>query len=73
MRTPPRSTPAARKKRGYSREFTPQTTRRVRFTIDRIPPTLWDRVTVKARREGVSLRALTLRLLRDWADDEMTI
>jgi len=45
----------------------------VRFTIDRIPPTLWDRVTVKARREGVSLRALTLRLLRDWADDEMTI
>lgn len=55
-------------KRGYSREFTPQTDRRVRFEVDRIPPTLYDAVKAKAKREGVSLRALTLRLWKDWAD-----
>jgi hypothetical protein len=55
-------------KRGYSREFTPQTERRVRFEVDRIPPTLYDAVKAKAKREGVSLRALTLRLWKDWAD-----
>ena len=47
------------KKRGYSREFTPQTNRRVRFEIDRIPPTLYDAVKAKAKRQGVSLRTLT--------------
>ncbi len=55
-------------KRGYSREFTPQTERRVRFEIDRIPPTLMDAVKAKAKREGVSLRALTLRLWKDWVE-----
>ena len=54
------------KKRGYSREFTPKTERRVRLEIDRIPPTLYEAVKAKAKREGVSLRALTLRLWRDW-------
>lgn len=59
---------AAMAKRGYSREFTPQTERRVRFEVDRIPPTLYEAVKAKAKREGVSLRALTLRLWKDWAD-----
>lgn len=54
-------------KRGYSREFTPKTERRVRFEIDRIPPTLFDAVKAKAKREGVSLRTLTLRLWSKWA------
>jgi predicted DNA binding CopG/RHH family protein len=53
-------------KRGYSREFTPRTERRVTVTIDRIPPTLLDAVKAKAKREGVSLRALILSLLKDW-------
>lgn len=53
-------------KRGYSREFTPKTDRRVRFEIDRIPPTLLDAVKAKAKREGVSLRTLTLRLWAQW-------
>lgn len=56
------------KKRGYSREFTPQTERRVRLEVDRIPPTLYDKVVVKAKREGLSLRALTLTLWKDWVD-----
>lgn len=56
------------KKRGYSREFTPQTERRVRFEVDRIPPTLYERVAAKAKQQGVSLRALTLTLWKEWVD-----
>lgn len=56
-------------KRGYSREFTPNTERRVRFEIDRIPPTLWAKVRAKAKRDGVSLRSLILGLLKKWADE----
>jgi hypothetical protein len=56
------------KKRGYSREFTPQTDRRVRFEVDRVPPTLMDAVKAKAKREGISLRNLTLRLWKEWAE-----
>jgi hypothetical protein len=55
-------------KRGYSREFTPQTDRRVRFEVDRIPPTLFEAVKAKAKREGVSLRALTLTLWKQWLE-----
>lgn len=58
------------KKRGYSRDFTPQTERRVRFEVDRIPPTLYDAVKAKAKRKGISLRALTLGLWKDWVDDD---
>lgn len=56
-------------KRGYSREFTPKTARRVRFEVDRIPPTLYDAVKAKATREGLSLRALTLKLWKDWSTE----
>jgi predicted HicB family RNase H-like nuclease len=53
-------------KRGYSRAFTPQTERRVRFEVDRIPPTLFDAVKAKAKKQGISLRALTLTLWTEW-------
>lgn len=56
-------------KRGYSREFTPKTERRVRFEVDRIPPTLYDAVKAKAQRDGVSMRTLTLRLWSSWLTD----
>ena len=55
-------------KRGYSREFTPKTERRVRFEVDRIPPTLYDAVQAKAKREGLSLRALTWTLWKQWLE-----
>lgn len=55
-------------KRGYSREFTPKTERRVMLTIDRIPPTLYDAVKAKAKRDGISLRALVLGWLKDWVE-----
>lgn len=63
------ATIAGMTKRSYSREFTPQTERRVQFLIDRIPPTLWLKVRAKAKREGVSLRALILGWLKDWAGE----
>lgn len=53
-------------KRGYSREFTPKSDRRCRIELDRVPPTLYDAVVAKAKREGISVRALTLKLLKDW-------
>lgn len=57
-------------KRQYSRDFTPKTERRVQMVIDRIPPTLYDAVKAKAKREGVSLRALVLGWLKEWIDEE---
>jgi len=55
-------------KRQYSREFTPKTERRVMLTIDRIPPTLYAAVKAKAKRDGISLRALVLGWLKDWVE-----
>ena len=55
-------------KRGYSREFTPRSERRVRFEVDKIPPTLFEAVKAKAKREGISLRALTLTLWKEWIE-----
>lgn len=52
--------------RGYSREFTPHTERRVTLTIDRIPPTMLDAAKAKAKRDGISLRALILGWLKEW-------
>lgn len=55
-------------KRGYSREFTPKTERRVQLMIDRVPPTLLNAAKAKAKREGISLRALILGWLKDWTE-----
>lgn len=56
------------KKRQYSLDFTPKTDRRIMLTIDRIPPTLYDAAKAKAKREGISLRALVLGWLKHWID-----
>ena len=56
------------KTRGYSREFSSTREKRVYFMLDKIPPALWDRVKAKAKREGVSLRALILGWLKEWLD-----
>jgi hypothetical protein len=59
-------------KRGYSSEF-PFSGKGRRYLLDSIPPALWADVRVRARREGVSLRTLILRLLQEWAaTDERT-
>lgn len=58
----------AKAKREYSRDFSSTRKKRVYFMLDKIPPALWIRVKAKAKREGVSLRALILRWLTDWIE-----
>ncbi len=38
------------------------------ITVDRVPPTLFDAAKAKAKREGVSLRALILGWLKAWVE-----
>jgi hypothetical protein len=57
------------KKRGYSDEF-PTTGHTTRYLLDHIPAIFWRSVRAKANREGVSMRTLILRLLRQWLDGE---
>jgi hypothetical protein len=56
------------KKRGYSDEFPTTREKRVYFMLDKIPPALWIRVKAKAKREGVSLRALILGWCKEWIE-----
>ena len=53
-------------KRGYSRDFKPHGNTGKRYLLDEIPAGLWADVRAKAKREGISLRALILKLLKDW-------
>jgi hypothetical protein len=56
-----------RRKRGYSREF-PKGARPRRYLLDDIPADLWARVRAKAKRDGVSIRALILQRLSEWSE-----
>lgn len=53
-------------KRGYSREFRPHGDTGKRYLLDDIPAGLWAAVREKCRREGVSVRAAILKLLKAW-------
>ena len=55
--------------REYSREFRPHGRGR-NFTISRVPAGFLERVKEKAKREGVSLRALLLRRLQAYLESE---
>lgn len=55
-------------KRGYSREFRPHGDTGKRYLLDSIPAGLWSAVREKCKREGVSIRALILKLLKDWVE-----
>ena len=55
-------------KRGYSKDFKPHGDSGKRYLLDQIPAGLWARVREKAKREGVSLRALILQLLTEWLE-----
>ena len=61
------------KKRGYSRAFTPRTARRIKRDIDRMPPTLDEKVQAKCRSDGICMRALTLTLWQRWADGAVSL
>ena len=51
----------------YSREF-PVVGERRRYLLDDIPASFWRRVRAKAKTEGLSMRGLILRLLKQWLD-----
>lgn len=54
--------------RDYSRDFTPSKRQKRRYLmVDKIPAELDIAVRAKAKREGVSLRALILGWLKEWA------
>jgi hypothetical protein len=55
-------------KRGYSREFKPHGDTGKRYLLDEIPAGLWAAVREKCKREGVSIRAQILKLLKEWVD-----
>lgn len=55
-------------KRGYSREFHPHGDTGKRYLLDDIPAGLWADVKLKAKREGISIRALILSLLKAWSE-----
>lgn len=54
-------------KRSYSKDFRPRGATRHQFTIDRVPVTLFRRIRAKAKREGVSIRAMVLNFLDEWS------
>jgi hypothetical protein len=55
-------------KRGYNKNFTPHGKTGKRYLLDLIPAGLWADVRAKAKRDGVSIRALILQLLSDWLE-----
>jgi hypothetical protein len=57
-------------KRGYSREFPIDQSRRIKREIDWVPPALDRSLRAKLKREGLSLRTLTLTLWKRWVEGE---
>lgn len=57
---------AEQPKRGYSREFPIDQSRRIKREIDWVQPSLDRSLRAKLKREGLSLRVLTLRLWTEW-------
>jgi len=55
-----------KRKRGYSREFSPHGQTGKRYILDQIPAGFWAEVRKQASADGVSLRNLILTLLREW-------
>lgn len=57
-------------KRGYSRDFKVHGETGKRYLLDQIPAGLWAAVKTKAKRDGISLRALILQLLTRWVGEK---
>lgn len=55
-------------KRGYSSEFPIDQSRRIKREIDWVPPALDRTMRAKLKRDGLSLRTLTLRLWKEWVE-----
>lgn len=60
-------------KRGYSRDFKPHGNTGKRYLLDNIPAGLWSAVRAKCDREGVSIRAAILCLLKEWTQPRRVV
>lgn len=56
-------------KRGYSREFTPKTDRRLTLMADRVPAKLYEAVQAKVKRQRTSVRTVILTQLERWLQE----
>jgi hypothetical protein len=63
---------AAKIKRGYSREYTPHGDTGKNYLLAAVPAGLWANVRAHARRDGISVRALILRLLTEYVGERTT-
>jgi hypothetical protein len=52
-------------KRPYSMKYTARANPR-RYLLSGIPPTLWAKARAQAKREGIAMRSLILKLLEGW-------
>lgn len=59
-------TPRRRRKRGYSKDFIVSWPTSKQYLLVGIPPALWAKAQSRARRKGLSMRAVLLQLLTDW-------
>jgi hypothetical protein len=55
-------------KRGYSRDFTARGESGKNYLLDNVPAGLWLKAKQKAKREGKSMRAAILGLVKDWVE-----
>ena len=56
-------------KRGYSRDFTARGDTGKNYLLDNVPAPLWLKAKAKAKREGKSMRAAILTLVKAWVED----
>ncbi len=57
--------------RGYTKAFRPKRgTLGHRYCLDKIPASLWTAVVAKCKRDGLSVRGITLTLLQRWVAGE---
>ena len=55
-------------KRGYSRDFTAKGNSGKNYLLHNIPADLWQKAQLKAKSEGLSMRAAILTLLKAWVE-----
>jgi hypothetical protein len=58
--------PTRRRKRGYSTAVAVNWPTSKKYLLVGIPPALWKKAEQRARRKGLSMRALLLQLLTEW-------
>jgi hypothetical protein len=59
--------------RPHTRAFTADAGTGKNYLLDGVPAALWSTVRAKAKRDGVSVRAVILHLLTQWIAGDVTL